>query len=129
VTVQEIPAGRWHETLEQFSRAHRGQAARVETAGATAALAPDAEGLPLIGLAEDRSGGADESIRIMLGVPSGGHVSHAVRQPRHVRVAEWNDGYSGLLEIEAADGSRTSVQVGPAEQTLPPGMITDGLLR
>jgi hypothetical protein len=127
--MRDIPAARWHEALEQFSRAHEGQAARVETADAASAVSSDAQGLSLIGVAEDRSGGAGESIRIMLGARPGGHVSHAVRRPTQVRVAEWNDGYSGLLEIESADGTRTSVQVGPAEQTLPPGMITDGLLR
>ena len=47
-------------------------------------------------------------------------------RPSHVYVTEWNDAVSSALQIELEDGRVTVVRVGPAEQTLPPGFITDG---
>jgi hypothetical protein len=127
--TQEIPHEQWPQYLDQFSRLHRGKAARVHTADPEVGFQANAEGLPLIGLSDDHPGRPDETIRVMLGGDSGTHVDHAVPRPAHVRVTEWNDGYSAALQIESSDGDMTLVQVGPQGQGLPEGFITDGLLR
>ena len=117
----EIPPERWPQCLEGFSRLHAGRPAHVSTSGAPAGGAKSADDLPLIGVTS-----ADD-LHVMVGLPGGPHVDHAVPRPRRLWVAEWNDGCSGLLEIDADDGSTTLVQVGPAEELLPEGMIVDGV--
>jgi hypothetical protein len=51
-----------------------------------------------------------------------------IEEPAQVRVAEWNDGYSAALEIVSADGSSVLVEVGPPQEMLAPGIITDGVI-
>lgn len=127
--TKEIPFDRWPAFFEQFSRAHRGQASQVRTADTSVGFQANAQDLPFIGVLDERPGASDESIRVMLGSSGGTHIDHAVHRPAHVRVAEWNDGFSAALQIEAADGSMTLIQVGPPEHMLPPDMVTDGLWR
>jgi len=122
----EIAIDRWPNWLERFSLAHAGEPTRISTSGAApggGGGALTAEDLPLIGVSR---GGADE-IRVMVGRPGGPHVDHVVAHPRRLWIAEWNDGFSGMLEIDADDGSTTLVQVGPPEQVLPEGMVVDGV--
>jgi hypothetical protein len=64
----------------------------------------------------------------MAGDPAGEHVSYVIAEPAHVRVAEWNDGYSAALEVVSADGSSVLVEVGPHQEMLAPGVITDGVI-
>src|SRR5688572_31521625 len=121
----EIPHEHWPQSLDQFSRLHTGRTAHVSTSG-TAAGGANAEDLPLIGItigAESPTG--EEEVRIMVGRPHGPHLDHVLSRPRRLWTAEWNDGVSGLLEIDSDDGSTTLVQVGPSEQLLPEGMIVD----
>src|SRR5438874_11577664 len=126
--MKEIPKERWKQCLYQFSRVHRDWPAKVETCGRRHRRARKLANLPLLGVTDEQPGNQDERIRIMLGGVQEAHLSHTVEHPVRLRVAEWNDGYSGALEIESADGAYTTVQVGPAQQTLPPGMITDGMI-
>ena len=133
-----IPPERWPQCLEQFSRAHAGQAASVCTSGAPAGGAANADQMPLIGItaeanesasvpASATSGESPTELHIMLGRPGGPHVDHVVKDPCRIWAAEWNDGFSAVLEIDADDGSTTLVQVGPPEQLLGEGMIVDGV--
>ena len=129
-----IPPEHWPQCLEQFSRAHAGQAASVCTSGASAGGAANAEQMPLIGITAEAnepasapSGEAPAELHIMLGRPGGPHVDHVVREPCRIWAAEWNDGFSAVLEIDADDGSTTLVQVGPPGQLLGEGMIVDGV--
>jgi len=127
MTLKEIPQGQWRDFLDQFSRVHHDSPARLES---TIDENPEprlASELPLLGVTEEHSGDRDR-ITIMLGRASGAHLSHTIDKPVTVRAAEWNDGYSGCLEIDSADGSHTKVQVGPLSQTLPAEMITDGVI-
>src|SRR5205814_10410000 len=109
---------------DQISRLHHGQSADVEIVGPDANVQAPARGVPLLGITADER---PRRIEIMAGKPDGPHVRHSVPTPTHVRAADWNDGVSAALEIEGEDGVRTLVLVGPAEQLLAPGMITDGL--
>jgi len=124
--LEEIPHQQWRQYLDQFSRAHRSWPATVRTVTTQIQEAHDLGELPLLGITDEQQGDRDQ-IEIILGRPEDSHLSHTIDRPVRLRGAEWNDGYSGRLEIEAADGEVTTVQVGPKEQTLPQGMITDGL--
>jgi hypothetical protein len=109
----------------------------VCTSGAAAGGgAANADHMPLIGItaeaiepasASPSSPEAPAELHIMLGRPGGPHLDHVVKEPRRIWAAEWNDGFSALLEIDADDGSTTLVQVGPPEQLLGEGMIVDGV--
>jgi hypothetical protein len=52
-----------------------------------------------------------------------------IDRPTHVRVAEWNDGFSAALQLESADGHVALLRVGPQDRVLPSGMIVDGVIR
>lgn len=124
----EIPPAQWQRCLENFSRLHAGRLAHVSTSGAVAGGARTAEDLRLIGVTSgDPTPGHEDELHVMVGGPDGPHVDHAVRRPRRLWMAEWNDGCSGLLEIDSDDGSTTLVRVGAPEQLLPEGMIVDGV--
>jgi hypothetical protein len=125
--LQEIPHEHWREYLDMFSRAHRSWPARVQTTTPQIHEAHDLGDLPLLGITDEQSEDR-EQIQITLGHPRHTHLSHTIERPLRLCAAEWNDGYSGRVEIESADGETTTVQVGPKEQTLPPGMITDGVI-
>ena len=112
---REIPTSQWPAFFDQFSRAHRGQPAAVTTEERSIGLQSDGKGLPFIGVTDVSPDQVDETIRIMIGDSGGTHIDHAVEHPSHVRVAEWNDGFSAALQIESEDGRITLVQVGPLE--------------
>ena len=119
-----IPSERWPDCLEQFSRAHTGRATSVCTSGPPVGGAANAEQLPLIGITAENAGA---EVHVMLGRPGGPHVDHVIERPSRLWTAEWNDGFSAELEIDAEDGSTTLVQVGPPEQMLAEGMVVDGV--
>jgi hypothetical protein len=126
----EIPLSQWPERLERFSRAHAGQLTRVTTSCPGIGEARNAEDIPLIGItagdAAAMSEAVDDDLHVMLGGSAGSpHLDHLVERPCRLWAAEWNDGGSGLLEIDAEDGSTTLVQVGPAEPMLPGDLILD----
>jgi hypothetical protein len=132
--LEEIPHEQWRGYLDQFSRAHRDAESRLETAIDGKSECRNASKLPLIGITDEQID-HDEHINIMLGSPpaelgepSEASLNHTVEHPVRMRACEWNDGYSGAIEIESADGSWTVLQVGPVDQTLPNGMITDGII-
>jgi hypothetical protein len=125
----QIAPEHWRATLEQFSRLHAGRAAHVSTSGPPAGEHANAEALPLLGVTAGASDDpADrDTLHVMAGRPGGPHVDHVVRGPARMWVAEWNDGCSGLLEIDAEDGSTTLVRVGPQDELLADDMIVDGI--
>ena len=66
-------------------------------------------------------------IDVMAGDTDGQHIRTGIHRLARVRVAEWSDAVSAELRIDSDDGRTTCIWVGPREQTLPPGVITDGL--
>ena len=125
--LQEIPQSRWPEFFDQFSRLHHGQEVDLSTiAHGAAGSHPQARKLPLLGVSVQPTDAEHAtSIEISAADAAGSHVRHAISSPARVAAAEWNDGVSARLEIESAEGL-TTIQIGPAEQVLPPGVILDG---
>jgi len=119
--MREIPKSNWKQYLDQFSRLHHGQGAEIESGSGEMAWA-QARGVPLLGVSAE-----ENRIEIVAGEVGGAHLRHAVEGAVRMWGAEWNDGVSGVLEIEVEDGSRTRVGVGPREQTIPEGAMLDGL--
>jgi hypothetical protein len=123
---REITDLEWPAVFDQFSRLHHGQKADVEIIDPNGQMQTPSQGVPLQGVTTEQGPGGSHAVDIMAGELKGAHVRHSVNMPRRVWLSEWNDGVSAILEIESADGDRTLVRIGPADQTLPPGMITDG---
>jgi hypothetical protein len=125
---QEIPCERWPDTLNVFARLHHGKPAQIELIDANGNKHRYSDDQPLLGVAIERRGGNDEVLTVMWGGPSQGVFSHSVSNPSRLSMVEWNDAYSARLEIQSRDQQRLTIQVGPVEQLLAPGMITDGVL-
>jgi hypothetical protein len=128
MTKEEIPPDQWPEYFDAFGRLHHGKEAQITLIEPDAAAHSFAKDGSLLGLIDERHGKTDEAIAVMLGGAREGTSSHTIRKPARVSTAEWNDAYSAKLEIESSDGRRLIIQVGPVRETLPPGMITDGVL-
>lgn len=124
---QEIPPSDWQAVFEQFSRGHHGQNVEVRTTGAGVGERWNMSDLPLLGITLEQRAGQEPCVDIAAADPGGPHVSHSVFKPVYLQAREWNDGFSAELKIDSEDGRTTWVRVGPAEQLLPPGVITDGL--
>ena len=124
---QEIPYKEWPEFFEQFGRLHHGKQAEITLVDATGGREHFANKQPLLGLLDEKHGSDGEAITVMIGGSSIGTSSHAVFRPDHVSASEWNDGFSAELQIHSQDGKTLVVQVGPAAQTLMPGVVTDGI--
>jgi hypothetical protein len=127
--LSEIPAEQWAGFLDQFSRAHHGQQADIDTVGPDDNAWPQARGVRLLGVTAEEAPGEGRRIDIIAADPAGPHVRRAVSRPARIRAAEWNDAVSAELRIDSEAGSTTRVRVGPQEQVLSPGMITDGFWR
>lgn len=128
MAMREIPQSEWPGALDQFSRGHQGQPAQITTMRAGEQRAQSqSSGMPLLGVTAEQLASNHPRLEIIAGDPSGAHLSHTVEHPAHLRLSEWNDGVSARLEIEEQDGTTVSVQVGPSQQVLPPGMVLDGL--
>ncbi len=125
--MQSISITEWKTCLDHFSRAHHDQNVRVETFSPDKGTHCNLQELPLLGVTLESAADPMVGISIEAGDAKRGRYSHSIAEPVEIAVAEWNDGVSGKLEITAADGRTTRVSVGPAEECLAPGVITDGL--
>jgi hypothetical protein len=132
--TRDIPPQQWPEFLDQFSRRHQTQRALIQTRGGPGeAACVNACDAPLLGITDERpprdARTQRETIEIIAGTARGRHYSHSIDRPLRIRASEWNDGYSASLEIESADGNYTTLHVGPPAESLPPGLVTDGINR
>lgn len=125
--MREVHEAEWSALANQFSRLHTGQPAVVETRVLGVVKGVNAQFLPLMGVTAEADQQGATRIEIVLGDSPTAHFAHAVSPVTHVRVAEWNDSVSSTLEIESEDGRVTLLHVGPDQQTLPEGFITDGV--
>ena len=123
---EKTPYSKWRDCLDQFSRAHHGQMVRVQTFHPETGINCNIEDLPLLGVTLEQGPNGSRTITIEAGNAANGLFAHSVELPVEIRSAEWNDGVSSALDIQSADEQITRVQVGPTEQVLAPGVVTDG---
>jgi hypothetical protein len=126
--TREVVPGEWSSFFDQFSRLHHGKRVNVQTMGGELGVQANAVSLPLMGVVAEPRDDGGRSISVMAGESPDAHVTHAIARPSKVRIAEWNDGESAALQIEAEGGWTTLVQVGPAAEVLPTGFVTDGTM-
>jgi hypothetical protein len=128
MTTQDVPARQWQQFFDQFSRLHQGksvQIALIEPGGEPRAYAMNEL---FLGLVDEQHGQPGETVTVMLGGAADGAGSHSFARPMRVSLTEWNDAYSAELKITSADQRQLILQVGPAQEMLPPGTMTDGIL-
>ncbi len=123
--LHEIPQDQWLPMLDHFSRAHQGQQLECVIVAPDSGQHRQVSRVPLLGISTEPSDGGAK-ITVIAGSPDGMLFSHEIAHPTRVKFAEWNDGVSGQVEIEAEDGFHTSVKVGPLDQLLPEGAVLDG---
>jgi hypothetical protein len=134
MTTRELRHSQWAGYFDELSRTHRGTRASIETIGKDFGIFSNAINLPFMGITIERGGAerGDRSgarvIEVLLGGPSGPHVTHTIPAPSHVRVCEGDDPLAAVIQIEAAEGWTTLVYIGHGAQALAPGFIADDLI-
>jgi hypothetical protein len=115
--TREIPRNQWREFLDAFSKQHESWLARVELIGGEIGRGLEARELPLRGIT------ADEEISIQVG-DRDDHITHTIRHPTHVRLAQTEAGVDVALQIESSDEPTTILRF---RATVEP-MLVDGVL-
>lgn len=111
--TREITAQEWRPFFDVFSKQHPGTTATVEVIGSDVGAQEEARKLPFVGISLDAKGSERGSITVMLGTEPDDHVEHLIEHPVHVWLLTGDDGESDALEIEAADSTKTIVQLQP----------------
>jgi hypothetical protein len=109
--LKEIPRREWIRFLDEFTREHQGWQVRVEVRDPEAGPEDvEVHDLPLQGIsADDR--GSEHDVSIIVGDEQNPGLTHIIPGARRVLVRRTEAGNDEGLEIEAADGSRTIVQL------------------
>jgi hypothetical protein len=118
----EIAPDRWIPFLAEFTRENRGAHARLEVVGADRDVGyrVETENRPFDGIAADTKDG-ERVVWISLDSGTGDHITHGVHQATVVRVLPASEARGAVLEVEAADGTKTILELTlPEEVALPP---------
>jgi hypothetical protein len=111
----EIGAKDWPRALEDFSVNHEGCLISLELLAPTLGAQPEIRDMPLLGITGEAGvGGA--SIAISAAGSDGGHITHVVHSPTHVRVERTDDGAEVALQIESAEGTTAIVRFKDADK-------------
>jgi hypothetical protein len=112
--TREIPRTEWSSFCKSFSAEHQRWSCTVEVFHDSLGAQVVSDGMPLAGVDADLD--HDDAIEISLGDEASAHLMHVVVAPRHLWLAEADDGTIEAIEIES-DEAKTLVRVHP----LPPG--------
>jgi len=108
-----IPRTEWFQFFTDFSRRHRGEAATVRVLGPRIGAQVEAE-LPFQGIEAFADG--DGPITLTLGSPPPrANIEHRIPEPRQVWLERSETGKDEALDIESVDGTKTLIQLAPAE--------------
>jgi hypothetical protein len=109
---QKISQDRWIQFLDDFTRENRGAHARVEIIGANAEVGyqVETENRPFDGVSADIKDG-ESAVWITFGSTTEDHITRGVHQATAIHVSPATDSRGAMLEVEAADGSRTILEL------------------
>jgi hypothetical protein len=107
-----ISQDRWIQFLDDFTRQNRGAHARVEIIGANAEVGyqVETENRPFDGVSADIKNG-ESAVWITFGSTKEDHITRGVDQAMAIHVSPATDSRGAMLEVEAADGSRTILEL------------------
>jgi len=99
--------------MEDFNRQHQGEIAAIQVIGEDIGAQYAAEALPFVGITSDDTGSEKGAFAILLGTEPNDHIEHRISDPTHLWVTSTRDRLKDTLEIEAADGTKTILQLQP----------------
>ncbi|MCW3053890.1 MAG: hypothetical protein JWN14_3060 [Chthonomonadales bacterium] len=114
--TQEITRGEWQRFLDDFSKQHQGARATLQVIGDDVGVQTEAQSLPFVGISSEEGGSAKGAITVMLGTEAEDHIQHQINDPNHLWQRATGDHAKDALEIEAADGTKTILQLEPVPQ-------------
>jgi len=121
-----IPRTEWHRFFTDFSRRHHGEAATMRVLDPRIGAQVEARDLPLEGIETVPDGFGP--IAIFLGsAPPRANLEHLIQEPKQVWLERSDEGAEETLDIESVDGTKTLVQLSPAERlacTVPSCSVT-----
>jgi len=121
-TAREVPRNEWIPFLAEFTRENRGAHARLEVIGADAEIGyqVETEGRPFDGVSADVKDN-ETAVWIAFGSTPDNHMTHGIQRATVLRALPPTESRGAILEVEAADGTKTLlVLTRPEEYALPP---------
>jgi Family of unknown function (DUF5335) len=121
--THEIPEKEWIPYLAEFTRENRGANARLEIVGADKEVGyqVETEDRPFDGVAADIKD-RERTVWIAFGSTAEDHLTHGVHGAAAIRVLPSTEARGSVLEVEAADGTKTILELTlPESYALPPG--------
>jgi hypothetical protein len=120
--TREVSVDRWIPFLAEFTRENRGAHARLEIVGADAEVGyqVETEDRPFDGVSADVKAG-ERTVWIAFGSTAEDHITHGIQGATVIRMLPATERMGAVLEVEAADGTRTILELTkPDEYALPP---------
>jgi hypothetical protein len=117
MTVRILKPDEWVRFFNAFSRRYRGRPVTVRLLGRDGDDEQSqtvANRMRLVGIAAERINDEVTAIEIIVGDSPEGHMTHVVREPSRVRVAQVTDGTDEVLLIDAKDGPTRGVDFSTA---------------
>ncbi len=103
---RQIPPNRWRDFFDTFSTQHKDWIATIEIGERV-----EARELPLVGVSADLKGSEPKAIEIEVGRDPSDRLTHIVDEAERVLFRQSEDEAQLELEIEAADGEKTTVRL------------------
>jgi Family of unknown function (DUF5335) len=100
----EVPREAWARRLNEFTAIHDGWLVSLEVTGPEIGAQPQVDNLPLLGVSADRVD-HDGSIAISVARSGAEHLTHIIRDVRHVAIEQTDEGADMAMQIEAGDGT------------------------
>jgi hypothetical protein len=110
MNTQTVPAERWIQFFDDFSRDHAGWSATIEVLDKEVGPQYLAQNLPLQGISFDTKGTRPCSVEISAGQQATRQLTHVIDMPLHIREATEVNGNIDI-EIEPADGPITLIHL------------------
>jgi hypothetical protein len=120
--TREVLVDRWIPFLAEFTRENRGAHARLEIVGADAEVGyqVETENRPFDGVSADVKAG-ERTVWIAFGSTAEDHMTHGIQGATVIRMLPATERMGAVLEVEAADGTRTILELtNPDAYALPP---------
>jgi hypothetical protein len=114
VQTETIPREKWAPFLDEFTRENRGAHARLEVIGTGLGYQVETEDKPFEGVSADIKDG-EHNVWITFASTSSDHMTHGVQNVTVIRVIPPRGRFGAVLDIEAADGSRTLLELSRPE--------------
>ena len=111
--TREVAAQAWQAFFDEFSKSHPGTKATVQVIGQDLGAQEEARERLFVGISYEVKGSERGSISILLGTEPEDHAEHRIEHPTHVWLLMGDAGEGDAIAIEAADNTRTILEMQP----------------